>query len=276
MKHQAVKASGDQLFYTDWNEEHVLTCGLDASKPVSGLAVDQLYWATDTKKLYRALSATSWQEILRGEQVSRLAFLAEKSHANLTGVTASQHHTKTVGGDINLADLAEKAHGSLTGVTSDLHHAEDHAGRHIDGAADEITNKLDFRAMNVIIEKGTRTSPFTTTSTSYVDMGLSVAITIPYTANVIVFAQWCYVRNYTAGKSTYMALYRGTTIQRQLTFYANFADYRLNSLLEHMDMNVSAGTYTYKMRAKVSGGTGYWCGNPDELTAEIVAQATKS
>ncbi|MCK4425096.1 hypothetical protein KAU93_05365 [Candidatus Bathyarchaeota archaeon] len=276
MKHQATKSPSDQLLAVEWNAEHLVTEGLDASKPMSGLVARQLYWATDTKILYKATSATAWEELLRGETVSRLAQLSEKSHANLTNVTASQHHTKTVGGDINLADLAEKAHSSLTGVTSDQHHAEDHASRHVDGGADEITSKLDFRATNVITEKSTRTSPFTTTSTSFVDMGLSVDITIPYTANVLVFAQWCYVRNYTAGKSTYEALYRDTTNLKQLLFYANYADYRLNSLLTYMDVNLAADTYTYKMRAKVSGGTGYWCGGTDELTAYIVAQATKS
>ncbi|MCK4424842.1 hypothetical protein KAU93_04080, partial [Candidatus Bathyarchaeota archaeon] len=149
------------------------------------------------------------------------------------------------------------------------------ASRHVDGGADELTSKLDFRAINVIIKKGTRITPFSTTSTSYVDMGLSVSITIPYTANVIVFAQWCYVRNYTSGATTYEALYRDSTIIRQLLFMATPADYRLNALLQHAEINLAAGTYIYKMRAKVGSGTGYWCGNPDELTAEIVAQATK-
>jgi hypothetical protein len=124
MKHQATKEYEDNLLAAEWNAEHVLTSGLDSAKPSSGLTVGQLYWATDTKILYRATSSTSWQEILRGETVSRLAQLSEKSHANLSGVTASQHHTKTVSGEISLAALAEKSHNSLTNVTASQHHTK--------------------------------------------------------------------------------------------------------------------------------------------------------
>ena len=277
MKHQATKSPSDQLLAAEWNEEHLLTYGQDTQKPTTGLRVSQLYWATDTHILYRSISSSSWQEVARAEAVSRLASLIEKNHSSLTNVTSSQHHTKTVAGDINLADLAEKAHASLTGVTSDLHHAQDHASRHVNGGADEITSKLDFRATNVITEKGTKTSAFSTTSTSYVDMGLSVSITLPYAANVLVFQQWCYIRNSTAGKQTYMCLFRDTTMVKYTFVYGNFADYRYNASLIYLDAALAAGTYTYKMRAKVDGGTGHWCaGTSPGYAAYIVAQATKS
>lgn len=71
-------------------QDPALTQGLDASKPAAGV-VGRLYWATDTKILYRD-SGTVWEEVLRGETVSRLAQLSEKSHASLTGITATQHH----------------------------------------------------------------------------------------------------------------------------------------------------------------------------------------
>jgi len=77
MKHQATKSPSDQLLATEWNAEHLLTQGLDASKPNSGLVARQLYWATDTKILYKATSATTWEELLRGETVSRVSKLSD-------------------------------------------------------------------------------------------------------------------------------------------------------------------------------------------------------
>jgi len=53
-----------------------------------------------------------------------LADLAEKNHASLTNVTASQHHVKTVASELNLADLAEKNHASLDNVTTSQHHTK--------------------------------------------------------------------------------------------------------------------------------------------------------
>jgi len=45
-------------------------------------------------------------------------------HDNLTNVTTSQHHVKTVASELNLADLAEKSHVSLTNVTASQHHTK--------------------------------------------------------------------------------------------------------------------------------------------------------
>ena len=169
MKHQATKSPSDQLLAAEWNAEHVLTSGLDASKPSSGLAVGQLYWATDTKTLYKAISATEWEELLRGETVSRLAQLSEKSHANLTGVTASQHHSKTTSGEINLADLAEKAHGNLTGIGPSDHHAKT-------TAASEITSgvfswdRIGLKVKPSATIKNSNDSSKFTNSTTYVEL----------------------------------------------------------------------------------------------------------
>lgn len=59
--HKDTKASGNQLLASEWNAEHILTYGADADKPTTGLTVGQIYWATDTLKLYRAVSATAWE-----------------------------------------------------------------------------------------------------------------------------------------------------------------------------------------------------------------------
>lgn len=59
-----------------------------------------------------------------------LVTLGLPNHDTLPGVSANDHHTATVGGDLNLADLAEKDHASLESVTSDQHHAQAHAATH--------------------------------------------------------------------------------------------------------------------------------------------------
>jgi len=260
MKHQATKSPSDQLLATEWNAEHLLTEGLDASKPSSGLVARQLYWATDTKILYKAISATTWEELLRGEAVSRLAQLSEKSHANLTGVTASQHHTKTTSGEINLADLAEKAHGSLTGVTADQHHTQDHASRHVDGGADEITSKLDFRAINIMQVKATATTTFSTTSTTFVDVtGLSVNINLPQTGVILVSCSAYAIRN--SGGSVFgtcQQLVRNSTVIRNTLITGGDND-SWNGLITTLDVNVAAGSHTYKLQGRVgTDGTSYW------------------
>jgi hypothetical protein len=70
-----------------------LTQGLDAAKGVAGTA-GRMYWATDTKILYRD-SGAAWVEVVRGETATRLAQLSEKSHASLTNVTSDQHHARS-------------------------------------------------------------------------------------------------------------------------------------------------------------------------------------
>lgn len=64
VKHQATKVPYNQLLASEWNAEHILTFGTDSGKPSSGLTVGQIYWATDTRRLYRANSSTTWEEIL--------------------------------------------------------------------------------------------------------------------------------------------------------------------------------------------------------------------
>lgn len=44
------------------------------------------------------------------------------SHSAITGVTAAQHHTATVAGDLNLADMAARAHGDLSDAPANAHH----------------------------------------------------------------------------------------------------------------------------------------------------------
>ena len=74
------------------------------------------------------------------ESLLKLANLAEKAHSSLTGVTASQHHTKTTSGEIKLADMLEKSHNSLTNVTPDQHHPQAHTlASHSTKAHSELT-----------------------------------------------------------------------------------------------------------------------------------------
>jgi len=56
-------------------------------------------------------------------------------HDSISGVSASDHHTQTVAGDLNLADLAARAHGDLSDSPADAHHAATHTVlSHSDGA----------------------------------------------------------------------------------------------------------------------------------------------
>ena len=230
MKHQATKSPSDQLLATEWNAEHLLTEGLDGSKPSSGLVARQLYWATDTKILCKATSATTWEEILRGETVSRLAQLSEKNH------------------------------GNLTGVTSDQHHAQDHASRHVDGGADEITSKLDFRAVNIMQAKATATTTFSTTSTTMVDVtGLSVNINPPQTSVILVAASTYTIKNTgSSAPGTKQQLMRDSTKIRY-ALVTSASDIRCNGLIMTLDVNVAAGNHTYKLQGCVgTDGTSYW------------------
>jgi hypothetical protein len=77
----------------DHRGRQLLQVGTDAGKPAAG-TVGRIYYATDTKIFYYD-NGTTWEEYLRAETVSRLASLAEKSHASLTDVTADQHHARS-------------------------------------------------------------------------------------------------------------------------------------------------------------------------------------
>ncbi len=87
--------------------------GLDANKPAAGVA-NRYYWAIDTKILYRDTGA-AWEETARGETAIRLAQLAEKQHANLTGIGASDHHAKYTDAEAKAA--AVQAGAITNGVT---------------------------------------------------------------------------------------------------------------------------------------------------------------
>lgn len=241
VKHQTTKSSGDTLLASEWNAAHVLVEGLDADKPTSDLAVGQLYWATDTKILYKAISATAWEEILRGETVSRLAQLSEKSH------------------------------GSLTGVTADQHHAEDHASRHIDGGADAITSKLDFRAMHLKRERDTNYVSFGTSSTTYVDIStLYISMSLPVACVLLVFANVRELDVTGAAGSVWQRLVRdGTESIRDQRVYVGLTDYA-PGLIQTLDVNVSSGYHNYRLQGHVEADMmGYW--NAGQAIAEINA-----
>lgn len=79
--------------FTNPEQGATILFGNDASKPTPKGAGD-LYYASDTEILYCDVSTGGWGEIARGESVTRLAYLAEKAHGSLTGVTSDQHHAK--------------------------------------------------------------------------------------------------------------------------------------------------------------------------------------
>ena len=68
----------------------LLSQGLASARPAAGVA-GRLYYSTDTKVLERD-NGTTWDEVARGETVSRLAQLSEKAHTSLTGIGPSDHH----------------------------------------------------------------------------------------------------------------------------------------------------------------------------------------
>lgn len=73
-------------------EVGTITVGLDADKPTPGVT-NRFYLGTDTKILYRD-TGSAWEEVLRGEAVTRLAQLSEKAHPSLTGIGTDDHHAK--------------------------------------------------------------------------------------------------------------------------------------------------------------------------------------
>jgi len=93
----------------------LLAQGLEADRPTAGIA-GRLYYATDTGILWRD-TGTAWEEKLRAETSSRLASLAEKSHASLTNITSSDHHTKTTS-VTELTDHNKATHDAL-GIDAD-------------------------------------------------------------------------------------------------------------------------------------------------------------
>jgi hypothetical protein len=135
-----------------------------------------------------------------------------------------------------------------------------HASRHIDDGVDEITSKLDYRAMNILQAKAINTTVFSTTSTSYVDItGLSVSITLPAASNVLVYSRVYQVYDDTANTSIYERLLRdGTAIAYLILGYAGAANERYNSLIQTFQTNLAAGSYTFKLQGQVSAGTGTW------------------
>jgi len=55
----------------------------------------RLYYATDEGVLYRD-TGTEWEEKLRAETATRLAYLAERAHASLTGIGPDDHHVMPI------------------------------------------------------------------------------------------------------------------------------------------------------------------------------------
>jgi hypothetical protein len=148
---------------------------------------------------------------------------------------------------------------------------DSHASRHADGGSDEITSKLDYRAMNIPQAKAFNTTAFSTTSTSYVDItGLSVSITLLAPSNALVFSRVNLLYDDTANTSIYERLLRDATDVVYLCLgYAGAANERYNSLIQTLQTNLAAGSYTFKLQGCVSGGTGYWGMSSGGFAGEI-------
>lgn len=145
----------DETWYDNLVDQYQerLQKGTDASKPSSGMAEDDLYFATDTKILYR-YTGSQWSEMVRGETSIRLAQLSEKSHGSLTDVGTSDHHVKTttkaeitdfshnLGGSEHstdtLANLNLKISDATLDDSGDPRTPTSHASTHQNLGADEI------------------------------------------------------------------------------------------------------------------------------------------
>lgn len=125
-----------------------------------------------------------------------------------------------------------------------------------------------------IIAKATRVLTFSTTSTTPVDLGLSVSVTLPRAMKVLCFTQWLCIYNNTANASIYTYIVRDTTtIRTHVIGNANAANEYYPASLLTLDLDVPAGSRTYKLQGSVSGGTGYWAAGSGHQAAELVVIA---
>jgi len=110
-----------------------------------------------------------------------------------------------------------------------------------------------------IIARTTYTTTFSTTSTTEVDVtGLSVSVTLSKTSDVFVYVHLSYVYNSSAGYTLFSRIYRGTTLLKEARCGNPSANNYMPLCLQVLGRNVAPGTYTYKLRGFVDGGTGYW------------------
>lgn len=77
---------------TDYDLYSLLKSGPASSRPAPGI-VDRYYFSTDTLVMERD-TGIAWVEVGRGETAIRLAQLAERAHASLTGIGAADHHAR--------------------------------------------------------------------------------------------------------------------------------------------------------------------------------------
>jgi len=151
------RSLGDVNHVSDHNALHVrygnsveIRSGTEASSPLA-TAVDAgtLYWATDTKKLYRS-NGTAWEQLTAGvSDHGALTGLGDDDHpqyatdTDLTTHAASNHVTNGNSHDHAGGDGAQVDHGGLAGLADDDHtqylttarHAAVDAADHGSGAA---------------------------------------------------------------------------------------------------------------------------------------------
>lgn len=99
-------------------------------------------------------------------------------HAALSDVVATQHHTATVGGDLNLADLAVRAHADLSDSPADAHHAQahnldTHAARAHADLSDAPASAHHSAALLSTVANALRTAAASTGDVSYTGAGFA-------------------------------------------------------------------------------------------------------
>lgn len=143
-----------------------ISSGLDSAKPAAATA-NRLYYATDTKILYRD-TGIGWVELARGETSTRLASLSEKAHGSLTDKGTNTHtqidtHLAATTNVHGIADTANLATANHT-------HSNDH-----------IITFSHTGALEVKVGAGRFRFPFAATI-----IGVSAAVNFPSTSAIIL------------------------------------------------------------------------------------------
>lgn len=120
----------------------VIMRGLAAARPAAGTA-GRIYIETDGSYIVYRDNGAGWDEIARGEAGIRLAQLAEKAHASLTGVSADQHHTGFIGLEDNAgAAISPEADDRIQVTDDGIVNADENAGK-LDLSVDPAQIDLD-------------------------------------------------------------------------------------------------------------------------------------
>lgn len=114
------------------------------------------------------------------------------------------------------------------------------------------TTKLGTGAVLQVVT-GEFASSFTTTSSSFVDTGLTASITPSSTSNKILVLLDSFGCNNTANRSMFLNIVRTSTniVEKGVTVNASASNYSLNLIT--LDSPSSTSSVTYKMQIKTDG-----------------------